>query len=135
MSSEKSINDLRAALDQHAEDVVESVATARVAAVRARAVRVRRRQAGAVVGAAAAVVAVVAAATVLPGGGAPPPAADRQLLGLTAPAQMSALGYTYEFDRGTDSSEGASAVELEASDEPRLLTWAADELGEARRPR
>lgn len=69
MSSEKSINDLRAALDQHAEDVVESVATARVAAVRARAVRMRRRQAGAVVGAAAAVVAVVAAATVLPGEG------------------------------------------------------------------
>ena len=40
---------------------------------------------------------------------------------------MSALGYTYAFAEGVESEDGASSLELESSDEPRLLTWAAED--------
>ncbi len=118
------LDDLRATLDRHADDIDNDTTTARVTSVRARAVRARRQRAGAVVGSAAAVATVVAAAALLPAGTTEPGPADRSLLGRTAPAELSALGYTYAFDEGVENEDGASAIQLEASDEPRLLTWA-----------
>lgn len=121
------LQDLRASLDQHAGDITADATTqARVSAVRARAVRLRRRQSGGVAAAAAAVAAVVAVTAWLPNGTPQPAEQDRTLLGREAPAEMSALGYTYAFEDGVESRDGASSIELERSDEPRLLTWAAE---------
>lgn len=122
------LRDLRASLDQHAGEIpADATVQARVSAVRARAVRVRRRQSGGVVAAAAVVAAVVAVTTWLPNGALQPAGQDRTLLGREAPAEMSALGYTYAFAEGVESEDGASSLELESSDEPRLLTWAAED--------
>ncbi len=121
------LDDLRATLDPHAGGSATPPPLSGSRRSRARAVRARRRQAGTVIGAAAAVVAVVAAVSMLPGRGSmPQPAEDRELLGRTAPATMTSLGYTYDFDRGSENADGAASVELAPSDEPRLLTWAAD---------
>jgi hypothetical protein len=119
------LQDLRATLDQHAAEVGDDSTSARVAAVHGRARVVRRRRAAGV--GAAAVLAVVATAGVpwLTGDRSPAPT-DRELLGRTAPAQLTALGYTYEFERGVENRSGSSRLELDRSDEPRLISWAAD---------
>lgn len=119
------LQDLRATLDQHAAEVGDDSASARVAAVHSRARVVRRRRAAGV--GAAAVLTVVAATGVpwLLGDRSPAPV-DRELIGKVAPATLTSLGYTYAFAEGVESGDRPASVRLRPSDEPRLVTWAAD---------
>ena len=114
------LHDLRATLDHHAHDVPDDPSLARVAAVQGRARRVRRRRAGAVV--VASVLAVLGVVLVPSLDGRAPQPADRVLAGHEAPIALQSLEYTYGYVRGVE----AGSVELSASDEPRLLSWAAD---------
>ncbi len=112
------LNDLRSTLDAHAADIHDDASRARVLAVHGRARAVRRRRAVAV----AAAVAVVAAVAVTPRmlGDAEPAPVERELIGKVAPATVTSLGYTYDFIEGVEDDR----IKLDASDEPRLLTWA-----------
>lgn len=123
------LDDLRTTLEGRADDalsssVVDTGTRGRQLHQRIRRVR-RRRAAG---GALAAVVAVAAASTfaflpgqqqVLPAG--PPD----ELAGHEVPAELTATGWTYEY---TDSATGEGRAELSvpASEEPRLVSWAAE---------
>jgi hypothetical protein len=119
------LQDLRSTLDAHAASVHDHAALARSSAVHGRARAIRRRRFAAV----AATVAVVAlAATTVPllsRGSAPVPA-DRQLIGKVAPATLTSLGYTYDFENGVEGGEKHATIRLRASAEPRLVTWASD---------
>ncbi len=114
------LHDLRDSLRDHA-DLVDHDLTARPAAVHQRVRTVRRNRRMAVAGAAAAVVAAVVAV---------PPIAVRQspqyLDGLRAPDSVGSLGFTSDFADGV-TGDGRAALRLEESDEPRLVTWDAEQ--------
>jgi hypothetical protein len=76
-----------------------------------------------VAGGAAAVVAIAGGIALLPDA-EHPDAADRTVVGVEAPREMTSLDYTYEFDRVVEGEGGTAVVSLEASDEPRLVSWA-----------
>ncbi|GAA1477212.1 hypothetical protein GCM10009623_16580 [Nocardioides aestuarii] len=118
------LDDLRRTLDHHAHDVHDDVVHSRTAAVRGRAVAVRRRR---VAGVATAAALVVAGALVTPRlvSDTDPQLADRTLIGQVAPASMRSLGYTYRFVEGVEEADGNASVRLDASDTPRLLSWAS----------
>jgi hypothetical protein len=129
-----SLDDLRTTLHDHAHDAdaVGLDTTTRTTRVhgRVRAVRRRRRTAGAVT---AAVVLVLAGGmTFLQGARAPGPAGPdpvpEQLVGKPVPATIEAAGWTYAYvDSVTD--EGSVEVTLTESDRPRLVAWAAEDGG------
>ncbi len=114
------IDDLRAALAEHAEISDDGVAGRgdRVVA-RGRAVR-RRRRAGVLAAATAAVVAV-AAWTLLPDDDTEP--ADA-VVGVPIPETMTATGRTYEYAEKREDESGRVALHLPVSSEPRLVSWA-----------
>jgi hypothetical protein len=118
------IDDLRRTLDEHAADLVDHDVSVRRGAVHKRiaVARRRRRTAGASV-AAAIVIAAVAGAVLLPNGDHAPEPAGR-LVGVEVPPELTALGYTYEYSEGLEGEDGRAAVRLEASDRPRLVSWA-----------
>lgn len=121
-----SIDDLRATLDLHADDLTETGmgTLARSAAVRDRVRAVRRRRRAVAASGTAAVLAAVAGVALLPSGGrqaAPEPATT--VVGLTPPAQLSALGYDYDFTEGLDGDGGRVTLDLPESDLPRLISW------------
>jgi len=120
-----SIDELRRTLETHATDVGESDVVTRTAAVHHRVAVVRRRRRAAVAGGAAAVLAVAAGVARLPESEGPDPA-NRTVVGVEAPAQMRSLDYTYAFDRAIEGDGVTAVVKLEASDEPRLVSWATE---------
>ncbi|QBR93069.1 hypothetical protein [Nocardioides euryhalodurans] len=120
------LQDLRATLDAHAGAVHDDPVSARVAAVRGRARRVRRQRAGAVVAGAVAVVVGIVSVPMLVDT-TPPVPAERLLAGHVAPAELTSLGYTYQFVEGVESGDGNRAsLRLLRADGPRLITWASD---------
>jgi len=124
------LQDLRATLDQHASGVHDDPTTARVAAVRGRARRARQQRSAAVVG--GAVVAVVATATValIPGDRSPQPT-DRTVLGQEAPAELSSLGWSYEFAEAFEGEDGRGVrLRLPRQVGPRLVTWTTASEGQ-----
>jgi len=116
-----SIDELRRTLETHASDVGESDVVSRAAGVHHRVDVVRRRRRAAGAAGAAAVVAVAAA--LLPDSGGPEPA-SRIVVGVEAPSRMMSLDYTYAFDRAVEGDGATAVVKLEASDAPRLVSWA-----------
>lgn len=125
------IDELRATLEGRTHDLPQVDTATRVAGARGRAAAVRRRRRAAVAVGAVAAVAGAAGLATLPGGDGRPDQADRLVAGVSAPAELEALGYTYAFERsveGEPSGRGPVAsgvsVELEADDVPRLVTWA-----------
>lgn len=119
------IEDLRATLREHADASLDDAALARRSAVHQRVAVVRRRRRAAVAGAVAAVVAVVGGVAVLPRWEAAQVAAQRRLAGAVAPATWVTNGYRYAFARGVESrGEERLDLSLQASDEPRLVSWA-----------
>lgn len=108
------LQDLRATLDQHAAEVGDDVASARVAAVHGRARVVRRRRAAGVGAAAVLAVAAAGVVAVMPSP-APGPAA--------APESLTALGWRYQLDDTASSSGDQVAVDLGSSELPRLVSW------------
>jgi hypothetical protein len=117
------IDELRSTLDRHAADVVDHDLGGRVGSVHQRVSVVRRRRQAAVAGGAALTLVAVGAVALLPewGGGEAPVAAT--VAGVPVPDTMKALGYTYEYDEGVDG-DGTAQVDLAASDQPRLVSWA-----------
>ncbi|MEZ5092734.1 hypothetical protein [Nocardioides sp.] len=118
------IEDLRATLHGHADEIEHDAFPARAAGVRQRVAVSRRRRRAAVAGAVAAVLAVVGGVALLPARETPDPAADRQLAGQTAPETIDSLGYTFRFERGYEG-EGQRRVRVDASDGPLIVSWAA----------
>lgn len=119
------IDELRSTLGRHADDVVDHDLGGRVASVHQRIGVVRRQRRAAAAGGLALTIAAVGGAVLLPewgGRGEPAPAI---VAGLEVPLSMTALGYTYDFDRGVDGS-GTATVDLEASDRPRLVSWGTE---------
>lgn len=112
------LHDLRGSLQEHA-DLVDHDLAARPAAVHQRVRTVRRNRRVAVAGVAAAAVAAAIAV---------PPIASRQspqyLDGLRAPDSVGSLGFTYDFANGV-TGDGKAELELDDSDQPRLVTWDA----------
>lgn len=123
------LDDLRNTLDQHAHGLDDDAVADRADAVRGRVRVVRHRRAAAVVAAAAVAVAGIAVA-VTDGTRDVDPASDRTLVGQVAPSAMSSLGYVYEFASGQEGTDRLE-VELAASDEPRLVSWATGSAPQA----
>ncbi|GAA5145148.1 hypothetical protein GCM10023340_13980 [Nocardioides marinquilinus] len=115
------IDELRATLQSHAPQVPDHETQQRVGAVHRRVAVVRRRRRAAAVAAVAAVVAVSGAVVLRPGSGEPEPAS---LVGVTAPDTMTSLGYTYDRGDLVEGQDGSVRLRLEASDVPRLVSWA-----------
>ncbi|CAN5244908.1 hypothetical protein BH09ACT12_BH09ACT12_19000 [soil metagenome] len=121
-----SIEDLRDTLDQHSSDLehlTDGAAATRVAQVHGRVRVVRRRRRVAAAGGVAAVLAVVGGVALLTN------SSDRAIapatvVGVSAPGTMEALGFSYDLVDTVDGEDGKVSVELEASDEPRLVSWA-----------
>lgn len=124
------LDELRLTLDRHAHDLHDDHAVGRVGEIHARVRRVRRRRTAVAGVAAALVVGAAGTVALLPGDLGPAPA-ERELIGREAPATLESLGYTYHFADGVEASGRHAEVQLGASDEPRLITWAseADEVG------
>ncbi len=118
------IDDLRASLRGHADDIGLPPGEAFSAAVQERVAGVRRRRRAGVAGAAAVVLAVVGGVILLPHRNQPDPAAQRQLAGHLAPKTIDSLGYTFAFAGGTEGADRV-AYAFSADAGPRLLTWAA----------
>jgi|GEM_PF-2538517 len=120
-----SLDDLRATLDAHATDLdaAAGVGSTRAAAVHGRVRVVRRRRRAAAVGATAAVLVAVGAVTLLPTG-SERAVAPATVVGVRVPTTMTALGFGYDLAEGIDGRDGRVSVELAASDEPRLVSWA-----------
>ncbi len=112
------LDDLRHTLDVHARDVHDDTGRARVAAVRGRAVGVRRRRTAGV--GAATGLAVVAALVV------PQLFGDAGVDPAAAPESRTALGWTYRLDETARSASGEVRVRLPASDLPRLVSWSTE---------
>ncbi|MFN8192902.1 MAG: hypothetical protein U0R80_01300 [Nocardioidaceae bacterium] len=118
------LHDLRAELDAHAGDVVDTGAAPRTIAVheRVRVIR-RRRRSVATTAAVLALVAGGAGVTVLTQDRDHASVADRTLVGQVAPEHLTSLGFGYTFVTAAEG-EGEARLSLDASDEPRLVTWA-----------
>lgn len=117
------IDDLRGTLERHAEDLIDHGVHDRATDVHRRVRTVRRRRRAALAGVAAALVAVAGGVALLPDrGDGPDPAAV--VVGVPAPAELTALGYRYTFTEAVEGREGRAVVKLPASLEPRLVTWA-----------
>lgn len=119
-------DDLRATLDQHGHDLVDTGVRQRTAAVRhrVRVVRRRRRAAGAVGTAAAA--AVVAALVLVPGG--PQRTDDLQpaatLAGHDVAPEIESYGITYRLTGVVGGDEDDVHLSVDPSGTDRLVTWA-----------
>ncbi|MEZ5193117.1 MAG: hypothetical protein R2734_11760 [Nocardioides sp.] len=109
-------------------------APARAVAVRQRIAGIRRRRRATLAG------GVVTALVVAAGGlgllrPAGPEPASRVLAGATAPATFVSAGYTYVFDHGVESrGDDRLVLELDASDQPRLVSWTAGSQATLRVP-
>lgn len=130
----RSIDELKDTLDLAGEGAGAPLnPNERLASVQRRVRVVRRRRAG-VTGAVMAVVVAMAGVAVsggLPGVPTPGPGpAERSLAGHTVPETMTSLGYTYSFD---EAMSGTNQVELDLneSDQPRLVSWAFSGVAEA----
>ncbi len=125
-----SLDDLRATLDLHADDLTDSGTSVRTASVHGRVRDARRRRCAAATGGAAAMLAVVGGIALLPNGTNSSPSPTPSLtpsttvLGVDVPATMNALGYTYELDDTVTGADGSAVLDLERSNEPRLMSWA-----------
>ncbi len=117
------IEDLRATLREHANEPPHAMSVARATAVHQRVAVARRRRRAVVGGAVAAVVAVVGGVSLLPRPDRPYPA-DRRLAGHVAPETIDSLGYTFAFEEGFEG-DGVRRVQVDASDGPLVVTWAA----------
>ncbi|QDH10701.1 hypothetical protein FE634_21490 [Nocardioides dongxiaopingii] len=116
------IDDLRRTLETHADDVLDVTAADRGAGIQRR-IRTTRRRRTAVAGATAAVVAATALVAFLPGDrDSGPDAAGPTVFGIDLPATIDSLGFTYDYDEHVRGEERA-VLRLEASDEPRLVSW------------
>lgn len=125
------IHDLRETLGREAATVVDTEVAHRAGAVHGRVRAVRRRRQGMAAAGALAAVAIGAAALVPLRDGSTPPApatSDRTLGEHLAPETLTSLGYDYAFETGA-SDRSIASLHLDASDEPRLVTWAAAEDG------
>ncbi len=118
------IDDLRATMRRHVDELDHRPDAARVAAVHQRVAVVRRQRRAAVAGAVAAVLVVVGGVSLLPDRSAPDPAAERRLAGHLAPRTIDSLGYTFTFDRGYEG-DGRRRVTLDAADGPLIVSWAS----------
>ncbi|WP_341928297.1 hypothetical protein [Nocardioides psychrotolerans] len=116
------LEQLRATLERHADDVVDHDPLGRVGSVHSRVRGVRRRRRAAAAGTAALTLAVVGGVALLPERDAGPAPATPTVLGMTVPSSFDSLGYTYDFDRSVEGDTRAS-VRLAASDEPQLVSW------------
>ncbi|HWM72891.1 MAG TPA: hypothetical protein VNQ53_04070 [Nocardioides sp.] len=118
------IDELRRTLDERATGLVDHDISARTAAVQHRVGVVRRRRRAAGAAGVAAVLAIVAGVMLLPDDGAGRPEPADRIVGVKVPRELSALGYTYEYSQGIEGEDGRAVVRLEASDQPRLVSWA-----------
>lgn len=114
------LQDLRSTLDAHAAEVTDTVTADRVAAVTSRARVVRRRRAAGLVVAAALAVGAVGVLSLLPGERATAPSKAPG----DAPVTMTSLGWSYRVYGLVQDDGGRVSTELEASDFPRLVSWA-----------
>ncbi len=118
------IDDLRATLDQHAHGLVDHDVAARVGGVRTR-VGIMRRRRRAAAGAAAALAVVGGGVALLPLVGQDRDVAPAsRVVGVLAPRTLTSYGFTYAFDEAVEGDGGRARVELKASSEPRLISWA-----------
>ncbi len=116
------IDELRATLGTHADDVRDLGDAERGAAVHGRVRAVRRRRVGAT--AAAALAAVVAGVLLVPGGDdGPPDPAGPVVFGIDVPKTQTSLGFTYDYERHV-RGEGRVKLTLADSTTPRLVSWA-----------
>ncbi|GAA4822787.1 hypothetical protein ACFQ0K_16290 [Nocardioides caeni] len=118
------LNELRRVLDDRAASVDDHLAPAQPAAVHRRIAAIRRRRRTAAAGALAAAVVVAGSAVVLPRLGGDEGPEPTSLVGVDVPDTMDSLGFTYELV-DTVSGKGSRAVlDLPASDQSRLVSWA-----------
>lgn len=123
------LDDLRASLDQRAEQLHDTELYARPVAVRRRIRAVRRRR--------TAVAAVVAAAVVVGGVAgvgalrqpAGPEPAGRTLFGVDVPAQVSVSGWSYDLDRTERFSSDRARLRLDDGDTERAVALVGSDLG------
>ena len=124
------IADLRETLDRHAEDLVDTGLTGRVGAVRQQVRVVRRRRAATAVAAAAVALGGTVTALGLASGPDTTIQPATELGGHAVPEEVGSLGYTYAYADGVSDPTRAT-LRLTASDQPRLVSWAAsgDQVG------
>ena len=122
------INELRQALNDQAADVSDHAVATRSGEIRERVRVVRRRRRSAVAGSAAAVVAVVAGVALLPDGSQDleRPEVANTIVGVAPPQEFTSLGYTYTLQRGVEGDTDTTVLDLAASGEPRLVSWATE---------
>lgn len=117
------LDDLRTALAREAEAAPSGHHTDRVSAVRGRVAVHRRRQRAAAAFVAVAAIGTAGVVATMPDSERTPVAA--QVFGIDVPETMTSLGWTYELDDTVVEGDAQSVeVELPASDEPRLVSWA-----------
>jgi hypothetical protein len=126
------LTDLRQTLGDHAETVVDTESTTRVAAVQHRVAAVRRRRRVAGTGALAAAVVAGSALVAWPHGDHAPAPAGPVVLGEQAPGSIRSLGYTYDATGRSQVVRDSGKVRLAASDTPRLLSWTLRDVTTAR---
>ncbi|GGD08994.1 hypothetical protein [Nocardioides daphniae] len=120
------LNAIRRALDTHSHALGSTIdGVTRSRQVHDRIDSSRRRRNRVRSGLALAAVAAVAAVVVPQLGGDGPDAADRTVLGMQAPSTVETPAYSYRFAEGFEgNTKRLLRVEIEASDTPRILTWA-----------
>lgn len=121
------INELRQALNDQAAAVSDHAVEVRSGEIHHRVGVVRRRRRAALAGSAAAVLAVVAGVALLPDGTKDPgPDLANTIVGVVAPTELTSLGYTYTLQRGVEGDTDTTVLDLAASGEPRLVSWATE---------
>jgi hypothetical protein len=120
-----STDDLRSALERHADGVSDHDVHLRPVAVRSRIRAVRRRRRAVAGGLAGLAVVAATAVTFSLGSDRSAPVADRTLAGHLAPVTMTSLGYTYEFAQARQG-DGRASLDLPRTEAPRLLSWATE---------
>jgi hypothetical protein len=121
-----SLSDLRSTLDEHAERVPDGEAVVRTAAVRHRVSVVRRRRRTVAAGGLSLALVLVGAASFMSRDHSDALPAAPTVLGVKAPVTMNSLGYSYRTDGTSETIAGRGSVEVDASSQPRLVSWTTD---------
>ena len=122
------IDDLRATLQHHAADLPDELDHARSASVHQRVRVARQRRRAVVAGGIASALAVTVGGVGLAALVSHRSSELRPLAGHTPPARMTSLGFGYSFVEGK-AGDGTVTIDFDASDSPRLVSWAGSSAG------